>query len=473
MKKQGTLCDSIHDFWFGGEPDAGALCTYAARGELTEYYEKYADSMDLTKKKFERIVENVREVDRNYQKEFAKSNEAFKEFQETLKTLTEEISLRTLSLNPSHYSQAVSVLEGEDSSQKEKLKLLIGVTPGTAEESRINQKIKEILKYSTGNGGLDDELDAESEESIISQKVKLLARVEELKEKFQKGEMTQNELLDELCELYHVEDYGSKINYSLAFKKYQPQKKAAIVSDIFSTAMYIMEEEGLDAEKIEEVRQSVSAKSYIEDEQWDILENAFRGVVAGANTAVAGKYYMGQTGGSEGGSGSKFKYQHNPSENPKVLRDAMENTDAIYGYSPNPNSDSIGGYADKIDWTNPSEVANANARREVYHLKNDNILEVVNKMKAEGYSMEEIANAANQQRNINRLNDYINDPEGLLTVKQRNLIKYGNENGPTADYLYNKYGSWEKVIEKSMSANPGMDACCGLYDKYYHLYNLD
>ena len=69
--------------------------------------------------------------------------------------------------------------------------------------------------------------------------------------------------------------------------------------------MYIMEEEGLDAEKIEEVRQSVSAKSYIEDEQWDILENAFRGVVAGANTAVAGKYYIGQTGGSEGGSNFK------------------------------------------------------------------------------------------------------------------------------------------------------------------------
>ena len=86
-------------------------------------------------------------------------------------------------------------------------------------------------------------------------------------------------------------------------------------------------------------------------------------------------------------------------------------------------------------------------------------------MRAEGYSIEEIARKTNQLRNTNRLNDYINDPEGLARVKNRNILKYGNEDGPTAEYLFEKYGSWEKVIEKSMSANPGMDACCGLYDK--------
>lgn len=40
-----------------------------------------------------------------------------------------------------------------------------------------------------------------------------------------------------------------------------------------------------------------------------------------------------------------FKYKHNPSDNPKVLVDAIEDVDAVYGYSPNPKSDSIGGYA--------------------------------------------------------------------------------------------------------------------------------
>ena len=45
------------------------------------------------------------------------------------------------------------------------------------------------------------------------------------------------------------------------------------------------------AEKIEEIRQSVSAKSYIDDESWDMVEKAFRGVVVGVNAAVAAEYY--------------------------------------------------------------------------------------------------------------------------------------------------------------------------------------
>ena len=99
---------------------------------------------------------------------------------------------------------------------------------------------------------------------------------------------------------------------------------------------------------------------------------------------------------------------------------------------------------------------------------------MVIKMKKEGFSAEEIARAANKQRNQNRLNDYIvnNDMAGLARAKKRNLEKYGHEFGLEADDAYEMYGSWEKVIEKSMSANPGMDACCGLYDKYYHLYEI-
>ena len=117
-------------------------------------------------------------------------------------------------------------------------------------------------------------------------------------------------------------------------------------------------------------------------------------------------------------------------------------------------------------------MAQATVRRQSYHDKNDNIIELVNKMKNEGNSIEEIARAVNNQRNQNRLNDYIDDPKGLERVMAKNEVKYGNPHGPTAEFSFNKYGSWEKVIEKSMSANPGMDACCGLYDKYYHLYRI-
>lgn len=36
--------------------------------------------------------------------------------------------------------------------------------------------------------------------------------------------------------------------------------------------------------------------------------------------------------------------------------------------------------------------------------------------------------------------------------------------------MYEKYGSWEIVLQKSFSVNMGMDACCGLYDDNYTLY---
>lgn len=296
LKDQGTLWDSIHDYWCIGEPDAGMLCTYASRDEMTEYYEKYADGMNLTKKKFERIVENVREVDSKYQEVFLESKEELKNVGEMLKNMTEEISLRTVSLDTNHYNQAIGIIEGEDNEKKEELKALIGIAPGTTQESKLLQKIREILKYSVGNGGFEDEIEVESEEASIAQKQKLITQVENLKEKFKNKELTQEELLDKICEIYHVEDYGSQINYSLAFKKYSPEKKARIVSDILSTAMYIMEVDGLDAEKIEEIAQSVKAKSYIEDEIWNMAEHVFRGAVMGVNTAVAGKYYTGQAG---------------------------------------------------------------------------------------------------------------------------------------------------------------------------------
>lgn len=96
-------------------------------------------------------------------------------------------------------------------------------------------------------------------------------------------------------------------------------------------------------------------------------------------------------------------------DNPKAANDIIENPDAVYGYSPNSESESIGGYSDAIDWTNPEQVAQARMRRQSYHDKNYNILELVSKMKKEGNSIEDIARAAIEQRNRNRLDDYIDD----------------------------------------------------------------
>ena len=49
----------------------------------------------------------------------------------------------------------------------------------------------------------------------------------------------------------------------------------------------------------------------------------------------------------QSGSGTRFKYEHNPMDNPKAAMDIIENPDAVYGFSPNSESTRIGKYADK------------------------------------------------------------------------------------------------------------------------------
>ena len=308
LKDQGSLGDSLHDYWCISEPDAVELSTYAAKGDLETYYQRHADKMDLTKKKFRKIVENVRQVDYEYQKIFTECNEELKNFKETLKNLAEEISIKTVSLDTDSYKRAMEVLEGDDEAKKQRLKELIGVKPGESRESRMNLQIQEILKYSMGSGGFEDEIDLESTEASVSQKKKLIQEIENIKEQFRKGKLTQEEVIDRICELYRIEDYGSKINYSLAVKKYQPEKKARIVSDILSTVMYIVEEDAIDTEQIEEISQTVKAKSYISDEMWSMAESAFRGAVAGVNAAVAGNYYAGVEGGKGGSNTGLAQY---------------------------------------------------------------------------------------------------------------------------------------------------------------------
>ena len=96
--------------------------------------------------------------------------------------------------------------------------------------------------------------------------------------------------------------------------------------------------------------------------------------------------------------------------------------------------------------------------------------DILEEMTADGKSVEEIARAVSTKRNEIRLAAYDNDPEGLATVKARNLEKYGHEEGPLPDELYEQYGSWQIVLEKAFSVNAGMDACLGLYDDYYDVY---
>ncbi len=167
-------------------------------------------------------------------------------------------------------------------------------------------------------------------------------------------------------------------------------------------------------------------------------------------------------------SEKKFKYEHDPRDNPSAMADIVEDENAIYGFRPS-ETGSLSMYA-SYDWSDPEVVEKGRQERIEYHNSLQAMYDILNEMHAHGQDIESIARAISAKRNEIRLDAYKDDPEGLAVVKQRNLDQYGHEEGPLADELFEKYGSWEMVIFKAFSTNSGMDACLGLYDDYYLLY---
>ena len=166
-----------------------------------------------------------------------------------------------------------------------------------------------------------------------------------------------------------------------------------------------------------------------------------------------------------------FAYSHNPMDDPKAAKDIIVNENAIYGYSPNPGSDRLGEFA-SYDWSDPLTVWKARQDRLEYLSQDVGLYSYLLELRSEGRSMEETAREISRLRNVIRLQAYHDDPVGLAKVKASNLKTYGNEEGPTADSLYKKYGSWETVLQKAFSTNHGMDACLGLYDDNYPKYTM-
>lgn len=159
-------------------------------------------------------------------------------------------------------------------------------------------------------------------------------------------------------------------------------------------------------------------------------------------------------------------YVHDPRINEKAMVDIVVDPEAVYGFSPDPDSARLGDFA-SYDWTDPEVVAKAKKDREDYHASFREMFDMWEKMESEGKSPEEIARVVSAMRNEQRLASYKDNPEGLEKVKKSNLETYGNESGPTPEFLFDKYGSWETVIIKSFGSNSGMDACLGLYDEQY------
>ena len=169
-----------------------------------------------------------------------------------------------------------------------------------------------------------------------------------------------------------------------------------------------------------------------------------------------------------------FAYEHDPRENPTAMRDIVVNPDAVYGFSPSAAEEStLKDYVDEIDWTDAEQVAAAREQRQAYHDSMEELYDMILDMTLADDDIETIARAVSQRRNELRLEAYTDDPEGLETVKKRNLETYGHEEGPAPDELFEKYGSWETVLLKALGTNAGMDACLGFYDDYYDLYGLE
>lgn len=164
-----------------------------------------------------------------------------------------------------------------------------------------------------------------------------------------------------------------------------------------------------------------------------------------------------------------FQYEHDPRENPEAMKDIIEDHKAVYGFSPDPHSKTLGTYA-SYDWTDPEFVEKSKQERIQYHDEMNTMIAVMSNLAADGATIEQIARAVSTERNRIKLAQYENEPEALALIKKNNLERYGHEEGPQPEELYKKYGSWEIVIEKAFTPNLGMDVICGLYDEYYPLY---
>lgn len=104
------------------------------------------------------------------------------------------------------------------------------------------------------------------------------------------------------------------------------------------------------------------------------------------------------------------------------------------------------------------EKVEAQRTRMRYHDLLEDMHRTEANMRAAGAAEEEIArelvDMRNQAKEITRAGM---TPEEVRILEQRNLAKYGNPLGPTADQLHAKYGSWEKVTDASMRTSYAVD----------------
>lgn len=189
------------------------------------------------------------------------------------------------------------------------------------------------------------------------------------------------------------------------------------------------------------------------DEAGDTLQDSLR----------LGKWI--NDGGEVAGDAIKRKNGANPMNDPKIAKDVITTPNSVYGYRHKPGS-SLDQF--DIDWSNADEVAKARAARleylEAMEAKKAKLNAEINRYLDDGKDMKEIAEIKVEQRNLDRIKSYTErgDYENLEKLYNRNIKEYGRKEGPTAQQLLEKYGSYEEVIYSSAKVNKEMNVILGI-----------
>lgn len=165
-------------------------------------------------------------------------------------------------------------------------------------------------------------------------------------------------------------------------------------------------------------------------------------------------------------STASFSYEHDPSYNLVVQKDAIKDPNAIYGYKPNPEG-SLKEYA-SYNWSDVGVVYEARKKRLAYR---NNITELVgeyiNDLSNLGTPDELIAKLAINRRNMIRIESYTGSKAqnnvGLATAQSRSQ-------NYTYDFMKKKYETHADIFKAVVRENAAMDACTGLYDMFFESY---
>ncbi|WP_251060272.1 hypothetical protein [Streptomyces sp. ISL-100] len=121
----------------------------------------------------------------------------------------------------------------------------------------------------------------------------------------------------------------------------------------------------------------------------------------------------------------------------------------------------------RIREMSPAERAEARDVRIRYHQLLDQMEQTAAEMRAYGSGDEEIGrrmvDMRNEAKDITRAGM---SEEAVAALEARNMEKYGNALGPTADQQYARYGSWAKVIDAATRSNAAIDRELGLEPRH-------